>query len=173
MKKLVAGALALSMSFSALASADAWELNKHGVPVVSEKSDARKVMAFYEICSTERELPIVVLGDMSIPDSFVGKQVSFKGRVDRNKIYEVTATYVELAADMNGLMLNMDQDAFTTILNGATMRFQFPAQGGGTIVESYSLKGVTQAYSNALLLCDTTYFNNQPNTKQDSDQSYF
>lgn len=163
--KLLAAVLALGVSFSASAE---WSINKHGIPVVSESKDFNKVMALYGVC--DREIPVIALGDLSLPADAKGVKLSFKARIDKRKVYQVSAVVNDIGGGMMGVYLEQDKAAFESLLSGENIRFQFKAdQQGKFVVEKYSLSGITKAYMDAGALCDAGFFDEQPA----DDNNYF
>lgn len=167
MNKLVASLLAVCCF---TAHADDWSVNSSGVPVVSENRDTTKVMALYGVC--DDLIPTIVLGDLNLTEDYIDQKISFKVRIDKGAIYDTTAQYFPLSKEMIGVAVQMDDSVFKALLNGNTIRFQFPAANGSKIVEAYTLKGITQAYSNALMQCDSEYFEFEQ-TPQNTDEDYF
>ena len=152
--KLLAAALALSVSFGSLAE---WSVNTHGVPVVSEVKDFNKVMALYGVC--EQEIPVIALGDLKLPAEANGKELTFKVRIDKDKIHTVQSVVTDIGGGMLGVYVQQDLATFKKLLSGSTIRIQFKADKEGQyIVETYTLEGITLAYQNAGALCDMEFF---------------
>lgn len=169
-KQLLTGALALGISFGAVAD---WSLNKNGVPVVNERTMPEKVMALFDVCT--KKYPTIALGDLNIPDEAIGNTITFKVRIDEGDIYSPSAGFTQLSDEMNGLLINMEGAVFRDLLNGETIRYQFKNRSGDLFVESYSLAGITDSYAAALALCGDEYFKDEKpaKTEKKKDLQYF
>lgn len=165
MKKLLAGALALSISFSA--SAD-WVINQNGVPYVGEKNSSAKLMALLEVC--DEMLPTVFVADINIPDDAIGAEVAFQARIDRHKVHTVTTKFVQMTTELKGVLIDVDQVAFEQMKRGENFRVRFRNTDGSYVVETYSLKGITKTYNDAGALCDADFFEETP---IEENENYF
>lgn len=172
-RKIILSTAALVLSTSVLAE---WKLNVNDVPVVMEENSPSKVLALYA-CPPNSEHPQLVLGDEKIPDSAVGKNLTFKARVDRGPIYDITAAIYHLGGSLNGVYIDMMGEAtIRELMDGNYIRFQFKTDTGQSIVETYSLKGFTRMFTRAALECANNQgeeFFEQGTTPQTKDGEYF
>jgi len=165
-------ALGLSLAAStAIAEVKEWHLNKQGVPIVAERTTNTKALAMF-VCGED---PYMALADEKIPASAINKPMTFKARIDKLKIHDITSTVQNLFADVQGVYILVDQQSLFEMSAGSNIRFQFELDNGNTLVETYSLMGFTKAIATAYENCPAAQAEEEffPDSEKDEDGDYF
>lgn len=129
---------------------DRWVLNDMNLPIVQEDSGSQF------LANPTCDGNSLWLFDFDIEKSALGKSMSFKIRVDKREIREYKGAFY----DHDGvprMVINIDEGLAEDLFLGNTLRIQWPAQGGGTIVETYSLIGFTATYRTAVKDCGSDW----------------
>lgn len=145
---LLATALTLATATAANAELrrDRWTLNDQNLPMVQE--DSGNQFLANPTCDGNR----LWLFDFDISKSDLGKPLDFKIRVDKREIREYNGAF-HSHQDVPRMVIPIDAGLAEDLFMGNTLRIQWPAVGGGSIVETYSLIGFTATYQTAVKDC--------------------
>jgi len=144
---LLAAALTLATATaSAEIRSDRWTLNNKDMPVVKE-DDGNQFLA-NPTCDGNT----LWLFDFDIDQSDLNRDITFKIRVDKREIREYTGAF-HSHEGVPRMLIPVDRGLAEDLFMGNTLRIQWPAQGGGSIVETYSLIGFTATYQAAVKTC--------------------